>query len=183
MSATEELRRMLDERGVEWESTGWPAEDQTFYEAGGVGFIAIGLDDEFGDSRMRVCFEDYMTPEQAVEATLGREPDDAAMTKLHEQMNVALFKYEQAQGIEKRDGDEAIVVPFVVKMHSLLEAAATLGRGTCKPILNSEYKHAPYINDWIVCSACGTKLAERFGIVWQRYCPYCGARITEVTDG
>lgn len=60
--------------------------------------------------------------------------------------------------------------------------AATLGRGTCKPILNSEYKHAPYINDWIVCSACGTRLAERFGIVWQRYCPHCGARITEVTE-
>ncbi len=72
MSATEELRRMLTERGMEWETTGWPAECQTFYEAGGVGYIAIGLDDELGDSRMRVCLEEYMTPEQVVEATLGR---------------------------------------------------------------------------------------------------------------
>ena len=72
MTATEELRRMLDERGVEWETTGWPAECQTFYEAGGVGYIAIGLDDELGDSRMRVCLEEYMTPAQVIEATLGR---------------------------------------------------------------------------------------------------------------
>lgn len=70
-TSTERLRAMLDERGVKWESAGWPAEYQTFYEAGGVGFIVIGLDDELGNSRMRVCFEDYMTPEQAIAATLG----------------------------------------------------------------------------------------------------------------
>lgn len=68
---------------------------------------------------------------QAIAATLGVEPDDAAMVKLHDRMNAALLEYERAQGIEKRDGDVGVVVPFVAEMHRLLEEAATLGSSNC----------------------------------------------------
>lgn len=65
-SATDELRRMLDERGVEWWE-GWD-KDLTCYDgANGVRYIAdVTLGEMFFRSMLPV------TPAQAVEATLGR---------------------------------------------------------------------------------------------------------------
>ncbi len=68
MTATDELRRMLDERGVEWMPSVWSAKDETFYKVGEVGFLAT----ELSSGRMKVSVEGYPTPEQAIEATLGR---------------------------------------------------------------------------------------------------------------
>ena len=68
MTATDELRRMLDERGVEWMPSVWSAKDETFYMVGEVGFLAT----ELSSGRMKVSVEGYPTPEQAIEATLGR---------------------------------------------------------------------------------------------------------------
>lgn len=68
MTATDELRRMLDERGVEWMPSVWSAKDETFYKVGEVGFLAT----ELSSGRMKVSIEGYPTPEQAIEATLGR---------------------------------------------------------------------------------------------------------------
>lgn len=67
MSATDELRRLLDERGVEWMPSAWSARDETFYKVGNTGFLAT----EMSGGRMKVCIEGYVVPEQAVEATLG----------------------------------------------------------------------------------------------------------------
>ena len=68
MTATDELRRLLDERGVEWMPSVWSARDETFYKVGNTGFLAT----EMSGGRMKVCIEGYVAPEQAVEATLGR---------------------------------------------------------------------------------------------------------------
>ena len=64
-SATEELRRMLDERGVKWRG-GLPTE--TMVEADGLDLLYVALP----DGRVRAFIRNYLTPEQAVEATLGR---------------------------------------------------------------------------------------------------------------
>ena len=65
-SATEELRRMLDERGVKWWA-GWD-EDMTCYDgADGVRYVADGT---LGKLFFRTMLP--VNPEQAVEATLGR---------------------------------------------------------------------------------------------------------------
>lgn len=64
MSATDELRRLLDERGVEWES-GLPTET----------IVRVPIDTlyvERQDGRMHVYFRSYLTPAQAIDATLGR---------------------------------------------------------------------------------------------------------------
>lgn len=64
MTATDELRRMLDERGVEWER-GRTAET----------IVMEPFDVLYGerlDGRMRIYFRSYLFPEQAIEATLGR---------------------------------------------------------------------------------------------------------------
>ena len=165
MSATEELRRMLDERGVEWD-----------YGIGGASttefMTSSGLALSFMDWRDRLTCTTLLTPEQAIEATLGPEPDDAAMVKLHEQMNTALLEYERAQGIEMRDGDAAITVPFVAKMHELLEEAATLGRGTCH--LTSAPQYGEGCQE---CSSCGAVLD---GYLFDGgRCPNCRAKVVK----
>lgn len=69
MSATDELRRMLDERGVEW----------TY----GDGTVSFTSDShwchawDYDDGAMCVSMG-YFTPEQAIEATLGRGTCHAA---------------------------------------------------------------------------------------------------------
>ena len=68
MSATDELRAMLDKRGVKWLPIAWNPKRETFYHAAnGVGFCA----DEYTDG-VKIYTDATITPEQAVEATLGR---------------------------------------------------------------------------------------------------------------
>jgi len=67
-SATEILRRLLDERGVKWMPVAWNPKRETFYHAAnGVGFCA----DEYTDG-VRIYTDATITPEQAIAATLGR---------------------------------------------------------------------------------------------------------------
>ena len=65
MTATDELRRLLDGRGVEWDNCVGPF-PQTAFSVNGVVWqvkeLVAGLD----------VSTRYLTPEQAVEATLGR---------------------------------------------------------------------------------------------------------------
>ena len=70
MTATDELRRMLDERGVEWMPSVFDRQHETFYSTeNGVGFIVT----EFPEiGRMSLACDMRITPEQAIEATLGR---------------------------------------------------------------------------------------------------------------
>ena len=67
-SATERLRAMLTERGVEWMPSAFDPPHETFYETNGVGFIVT----EFPEiRRMSLACDMRITPEQAVAATLG----------------------------------------------------------------------------------------------------------------
>lgn len=64
MTATEELRRLLDERGVEYEvyEQGW-----VFFEGNGLGWVFVG-----GDTHGQLLHQKlFITPEQAIAATLG----------------------------------------------------------------------------------------------------------------
>lgn len=65
MSATDELRRLLDERGVEYEGD----KDVTRF-FGHDGFEVVMQEDV--DGKLDCLTPLYLTPEQAVEATLGR---------------------------------------------------------------------------------------------------------------
>ena len=70
MTATKHLRELLDERGVEWEPSVFDPQHETFYSTeNGVGFIVT----EFPEiGRMSLACDMRITPEQAIEATLGR---------------------------------------------------------------------------------------------------------------
>ena len=68
MTATDELRRLLDERGVKWSPSAWDRSTETYWKtADGNGCLAIQ-----GETKLRLSFADYFTPEQAIDATLGR---------------------------------------------------------------------------------------------------------------
>lgn len=85
MTETDELRRLLDERGVEWMPSVWSAKDETFYKVEDVGYLAT----ELSSGKMKVCIEGYMTPKQTIEATLGRS--ECHMTEMR-------FPYENDGG-------------------------------------------------------------------------------------
>lgn len=71
MTATDELRAMLDARGVEWEKpTGIIEQIKTVWRDGPWEFTAV----DTGDGELSVYVEHrfWLTPAQAVEATLGR---------------------------------------------------------------------------------------------------------------
>ena len=66
MTATDELPRLLDERGVEWrDDSSIYGTRRTVWTADGVTYVAAEV-----SGRLKVS--GYLTPEQAVEATLGR---------------------------------------------------------------------------------------------------------------
>lgn len=71
MSATDELRRLLDERGVEWTEPNNKARSHTTYWTAGV--LRCGAV-EFIDGMVSIAAtSDDITPEQAIEATLGSD--------------------------------------------------------------------------------------------------------------
>jgi hypothetical protein len=66
MTATDELRKLLDERGVEWrDDSSIYGTRRTVWKVDGVTFVAAEV-----SGRLKVS--GYLTPDQAIEATLGR---------------------------------------------------------------------------------------------------------------
>ena len=124
MTATERLRALLDERGVEHydgtESTLWGYEDYNEF----TGIYRFSAD-ETSDGHMQVRLW-HATPEQAV--------------------------------------------------------AATLGPGTCHPIISDNLNESEGTGDaWADCSACGHLLFVLTDPNSQppNYCPNCGRKLVE----
>lgn len=73
MTATDELRRLLDERGVEWTAPNSCLRDEmTSWAVGGFYYDAFEVPEPDGTFLLTAAHQDDLTPEQAVEATLGR---------------------------------------------------------------------------------------------------------------
>ena len=70
MTATEKLRAMLDERGVEWTNPNTSLRDEmTSWVANGFDYDAFEVPD--GTLVLTAAHQDDLTPEQAIAATLG----------------------------------------------------------------------------------------------------------------
>lgn len=94
MTATDELRRLLDERGVEWTEPNNKARSHTTYWTAGV--LRCGAV-EFIDGMVSIAStSDDITPEQAVEATLGSDlqAENAKLRELVRHMHTCLEHYE-----------------------------------------------------------------------------------------
>lgn len=73
MSATKKLRRLLDERGVKWRMTphyfSEPDDNETIFDGNGLEWYAREFSNDHVELRTARLI---VTPEQAVEATVGR---------------------------------------------------------------------------------------------------------------
>lgn len=167
MTATDELRRMLDERGVEWAE----------YGDGYTEFCTRQVVDgerHYTDVRHYTVQPNVMgslivaglTPEQAIEATLGprkQPPYDELIDALRRDWDIeaswdGLRKFWYIgltdEGVRKRD-----------------EREATLGRGTCCKVLDFDG------TAW-VCSKCGEHIGPRR---WN-FCPNCGRKVVSENE-
>ena len=168
MTATDELRRLLDERGVEyyespngvaWGKLATPIHGRMYTH------YAVELDG-------LLCVDSHcLTPAQAVEATLGCDepPCDRLVERLREDWGIdaswdGLRRFWCVQlteeGVRLRD-----------------EREVTLGRGTCRMILRDDiYGHA--YQDIYECSVCGEQVIRETYMGESeppRFCPNCGA--------
>lgn len=98
-SATDELRRLLDERGVEWTEPNNKARSHTTYwTAGALRCMAV----EFTDGVVSISSLSHdLTPEQAIEATLGSDlkAENAKLRELVRHMHTCLDHYEPGDTI------------------------------------------------------------------------------------
>ena len=174
MTATESLRQLLDERGVKWEepdpyqdATAWVGSNNIEY----VAHEGISFD---GPTGRLILF--CLTPEQAVEATLGpREqlPYDELIESLRRDWDIEAswdglrrFWYVGLtdEGVRKRD-----------------EREATLGRGTCKMEATLTNPFETRIDEYH-CSECGEycSVEKVMGKTEPpKFCPECGRRVEE----
>lgn len=165
MTATDELRGLLDERGVKWMPIAWNPKRETFYHtSNGVGFCA----DECADG-VKIYTDATITPEQAVEATLGpreQPPYDELIEALRRDWDIEAswdglrrFWYVGLtdEGVRKRD-----------------EREATLGRGECHEVIVDVYWHG--------CGNCGYVWEYMYGIgkcTRPNFCPNCGRKVKD----
>lgn len=179
MTATERLRELLDERGVEW----WPMHDAEagYREDRDTEFLVWGckhVAHEWG-CRLQV---DMLTPEQAIAATLGR--DDYSYDQWREISDAVAdaMEYAHDKAIEFPDKADPYwnMDEYVSRiMKVAFDAGPTLECSECRPMSKRERDGMPYLNDEIVCSECGCRLTHQLGKVWQRFCPNCGRKVVD----
>lgn len=175
MSATEELRRLLDERGAKYEVDDAETVMVTRWEAYGdwVSFI------EYDNGDTKFCIDARrMTPAQAIEATLGRG------TLTAEQVRGVLLlhlPHREYYSIEQTDGWQAIAD----------ELNATLGSGNCSNNCTNSERTTTVDETWHVgfhtwngervtihvmeCSKCGRTYEHVNGN--YEFCPRCGRKL------
>ena len=182
MTATDELRKLLDEAGVEWTDkakevgltlagfadTRWNANGVMWLYAESNGTVTLASSRPV---EIRGC-----TPEQAIAATLGT-PISADLRTALDFMRIWLtedahlgesaisYEFEKAEGLRKLDAIEQAI-------------AATLGRGTCEP---DEAGFCPYCGEDLVrCDVgigAGGGAVELDPPIYHNYCPNCGAKV------
>lgn len=183
MTATEQLRKLLDERGVEWRKTPHYSSDsvdnETVFCGEGIEWLAHDhLNGRLGLKTLRY----EITPAQAIAATLGdsdatraRQLDaiDEILRTLNAEVTNDNIKYglyselhdmvgELANLIEM--GAEPIDAARGAETCTLINAADDLGSGTSS----------------CMCFECGYTALDDW---WEEFnfCPNCGRRI-EVTE-
>lgn len=166
MTATDELRKLLDERGVEWGNIrrdGSESDYLTEWQFDGNEGGAVAIEWAVGSGLNVEIHRYHRTPAQAIEATLGpreQPPYDELIEALRRDWDIEAswdglrrFWYVGLtdEGVRKRD-----------------EREATLGRGECHDCLG---EREPF-----ECSECHRRTNDT---KWPNYCWYCGAKVVE----
>ena len=160
MTATDELRAMLDERGVEW----WPSDDPccediiTHWRVGQIQWTAIEGEKDLWLNAGIAGYEPF-TPAQAIAATLG-ERKNAIPTNPHATCVVL-------------EGENP---PEEVLFHGPDKVTHYLPERTChnvhEPPKDTTFWPAPHFK----CSECGHK---HVSMNYVYFCPNCGRKVVD----
>lgn len=189
MTATDELRRLLDERGVKW----WEAWDKDLTIFDGAHGVRYTADHTLGEWFIRSVLP--ITAEQVIAATLGsgREAElqkalnkaagnwaktDAELRKALDFMRIWIsddahlgesdvsYALERAEGLRKLDAIESAI-------------AATLGGGECECDGSIEWEWTgptTYYEHELSCGHVITSVDNEL----PNYCEICGAKVRKV---
>ena len=177
MTPTDELRRLLDERGVEWTSER-VSNGVLFTFAKDGRTYSVFVRDRAGLE----IWSQYLTPEQAVEATLGNVPCLPYFWTHDGALHIELPKLPESISVRLPDQRDREVGSARVWQY-------TQGSGTCHvDVLNTGdcagYECSEYI---MHCNGCGHEfghvLYNEDGDVWMseppNYCPNCGRKVVD----
>ena len=176
MTATEELRRLLDERGVEHydgtERTLWGYE-QTGENTGIYRFAASEISGGF------LQFDMFrITPEQAVAATLGDERLAFLEEKVKLQGEYIVKLSEENRVLLAQNCEAATRHAGQMDYMQLKLEAATADADKCHMRLAYEEDDADGCiwPDHYECDKCGAKVG---GIMPPKFCPNCGRKVVK----
>lgn len=168
-SATEELRRMLDERGVEYTVVhGYQEYIWEFGESG------IARASRIGTKGLVQMIVTGITPEQAIAATLYNGEYERKMDELLCRLTNGKFSKTRTYNLDFMES--------VVREEFETDAAA-LEAGTCHAIISDNLTESEGMGDaWADCSECGHLLFVLTDPNSEppNYCPNCGCRVREV---
>ena len=170
MTATDELRAMLDERVAEWRRTphysSESVDNETVFQGEGIEWLAH--DHLNGRLGLRTCRYE-VTPRQAIAATLGDVPRLPYFWTADGTLHIELPKLPESISVRlpgQRDRD----------VGSARTWQYTQGSGTC---------HMEYCDEWsgdelypteaYVCSACSYVTVDGK----PNYCPNCGRKAVD----
>ena len=166
---TDELRRLLDERGVEWIPVAWNPKRETFYHAAnGVGFCA----DEYTDG-VKIYTDATITPEQAIAATLGDVPSLPHFWTHDGTLHIELPKLPESISVRLPDQRDREVGSARVWQYMR-------DSGTCE-VEESWHGESEMVE--YHCTACDEYMAVEVvkpnGAQPPNYCPNCGRKVVD----
>ena len=164
MTATDELRLLLDERGVEWYADDETLDDGslsqvTYWHSNGIEWSADGRDEFLAFDAVQL-----ITPEQAIAATLGDMPRLPYFWTADGTLHIELPKLPESISVRLPDQRDR-------EMGSARTWQYTLDSGTCR------YEIA-FFGDgkaWFACSECGGMASADYDP--PKYCPHCGRKV------
>ena len=125
MTATEQLRKLLDERGIGWysrtrELQQWNQEQIDFHTAWSVNGARFEAEEDATEKKLHVRSYAYLLPEQAIAATLGTPISADLRTALdfmriwitddaHLGESAISYEFEKAEGLRKLDAIEQAI--------------------------------------------------------------------------
>lgn len=186
MTATDRLRRMLDERGVEWgnvRNDGYESDYLTKWRINGIQGHAFVTVTEWPGGLTLETLQRCPTPEQAVAATLGgagTEEGSTVGSKVRGKLTAEQVRKAIFIGSVWDEESATYLVNRTDMQQIADELNAVLGDGESEVLWN---EHEGTFH----CSSCDTLLTNEISIEWPshkvtpitlpNYCPNCGKAV------
>lgn len=167
MTATERLRKLLDERGVEWGNVQHDGSESDYFTEwcpGDPQDYASAYEWSVGDGLNVRIIRTHLTPEQAIAATLG----DNGVARSNDGVTAEQVRKAIFNGSSYASYDGAKYYADGISMQAIAdELNATLGAGTCHTVEDGGLLH---------CSECGGGAEKQSWAYWN-FCPNCGRKV------